>query len=156
MISQATFSVGVSTLRRDDRAGPGADYDHHPVAPEVGMSSPKALPTWSMTTNPSQCDSGLGLGNDERVPPEQRGVNDRVPEARDREQLGNSLQNAEHYRLKVADVQRRDARAGGGWPRVWRECSQHVGVKGQGRMERGAKGALSDGYLSGNRQLVDL
>jgi hypothetical protein len=36
-----------------------------------------------------------------------------MAEARNREKLGNALQNAEHYRLKVTDVQWRDARAGG-------------------------------------------
>jgi hypothetical protein len=50
-----------------------------------------------------------------------------MAEARNREQLGNSLQNAEDYRLKIADVQRRDARAGGAG-HEFGVSGQHVGV----------------------------
>ena len=45
----------------------------------------------------------LGLGLDHPAPAEEGGVKDGVPEAGDREQLGDALKNAEDDRLQVAD-----------------------------------------------------
>ncbi len=97
-----------------------------PVPPEVGKQS-QGAPDVEHDHEAEPVGLRLGLRNDQRVPAEKRGVNDRMAKARNREQLGNSLQNAEDYRLKVTDVQGRDARASGAG-HEFGMGGQHVGV----------------------------
>ncbi len=85
-------------LAADERAGPGADYVE-PVPPEVGQQS-QGAPDVEHDHEAEPVRFRLGLRNDQRVPPEKRGVNDRMAKARNREKLGNSLQNARGLSLE--------------------------------------------------------
>ena len=79
--------------RRDDR---------DPLAPEVDEQPDRATDVeHDHEGQPRRF--GLGLPGHDVVPPEQVGEDHRVTEARDREQLGHSLEHAEHDRLTVGD-----------------------------------------------------
>ncbi len=83
--------------RAEERA-----HDLHPVAPVVRQQAQRAA---DVQHHHERQPEGLRLRLrvDQPVPPEQRREQHRVPEARDREQLGHALQDPEHDRLEVAD-----------------------------------------------------
>ena len=76
--------------------------DLEPGAPEVDQQSDRAADMQHHDERKPR-RFGLRLPPDDVVPPEQGWKQHRVPEARDREQLGDSLQGTEHDRLEARD-----------------------------------------------------
>ena len=101
MISHASRSVEVS-IRRFASVRKNARDDVDPVAPEVDQQADGAADVQHDDEREPE-RLRLGLARDQRVPAEQRREQDRVAEARDREELADPLQQAEHDRLERAD-----------------------------------------------------
>ena len=77
-------------------------HDQHPVASVVEQQPQRAADVQHHHERKPE-RLRLRLRVDQPVPAEQRREQHRVPEARDREQLGRALQSAQHDRLKVGD-----------------------------------------------------
>ena len=109
------------------RVEEGAD-DRDPFAPVVGEQPERAA---DVQHDDEGKPEGLrfGLRLDQRVPAEQAREEDRVPEARDREELGDSLEHAEDDRLEVGD--RFQSRISLPVPRRCRRGSFVVFIKGR-------------------------
>ena len=86
---------------RGERVKEGAD-DPHPFAP-IEVQQPERAADVEHHHERQPEGFLFGLRVNQLVPAEQRREQDRVPEARDREQLGGALQDSEHDRLEVRD-----------------------------------------------------
>ena len=117
MISQASRSVEVS-IRRVASVRKKARMMLDPVAPEVDQQADRAADVQHHDEREPE-GLGLGLARDQVVPAEQRREQHGVAEARDREELGDALQQPEHDRLERRDrvADRAEMRVRARWSR---------------------------------------